>query len=160
MPPFALDAVGGVDRPLQEHRRAGPLRFPLEDPDELLTDGLALLLGIDDARESLEELVRGIHDTEVRVGKERPDAIGLPPFRMRPVSTYIGTRRSPIARVASAAQTDESTPPESAITTLSSPAASHISLTARSINFSTFTILLSHLISDDLFFLHASTKPM
>ena len=97
--------------------------------------------------------------TTRRSASAKSDRIcSVSPFRIRPVSTYIGTRRSPIARVASAAQTDESTPPESAITTFSSPAASRISRTAASMNFSTSTMF--HLVPDeDLFFLHAATKP-
>ena len=47
----------------------------LEDADEQLADGLALLLGVDDAREPLEEAVGGPHvdELDALVAAERLD---------------------------------------------------------------------------------------
>ncbi len=64
------------------------------------------------------------------------------PFLIRPVSMYIGVNLSPIARFASTAQTELSTPPESAIMVY--PLASFlIRSMLLGMNFWTFTIAMN-----------------
>ncbi len=76
----ALDDVG-IERALgQEFGAADFCRLGLEHLDEEPADGLALRLRVGDARERVEELLRGIHVDErdvVVVAEQRHDLLGL-----------------------------------------------------------------------------------
>src|SRR5256712_743114 len=62
------------------------------------------------------------------------ETCSVSPFRMRPVSTYTPTRRSPRARLASTAAVVLSTPPEHATTARPPPTAPRIAATCSSMN--------------------------
>ena len=111
----ALDHVR-IERALREKFRATELfRFRLEDIDEELADRLALLLGIGDACERVEEKSlppqRGpaeccsCRGTAPRPSRPRPS-------RSSPWSTNTQVSCSPIASWISTAATAESTPPD------------------------------------------------
>ena len=105
-------------------RAADLLRLALEHVDEQLADGLALLLGVVDAGERVEEQLLGVHMHQrdvVAVAEQRDHLLGLRPSRSRPWSTNTQVSWSPIASWISTAATAESTPPERPQITLPLP---------------------------------------
>jgi hypothetical protein len=111
-PPHArgLDDVG-VERPLGEGAgiREAP-RLGLEDLDELAADDPALLLGSATPRAPTGSV--GGSRGRASPGPEPRHHLSGSSWRSSPVSTKIGTRRSPIASRSNMAVTVESTPPE------------------------------------------------
>ncbi len=76
----ALDDVG-IERALGEEVGAADLRsLRLEHLDEMLADGLALRLGVGDARQRVQELLLGVHVHErnvVVIAEEAHHLLGL-----------------------------------------------------------------------------------
>ena len=92
----ALDHVR-VQRALREElaRSSICLGLFLEDLDELAADDLALLLGVGDARERVEEPLAGVDDAQVGLEGVAEQRLDLPasPSRSRPLSTKMQVRR-------------------------------------------------------------------
>ena len=89
----ALDHVG-IERALrQELGAADLLRLRLEHVDEQLADGLALVLGIGDAGERVEEQLLGLDVDErdvVAVAEQRHDLLGLAEPQQAVVDEHAG----------------------------------------------------------------------
>jgi hypothetical protein len=73
-----LDPVGR-DRSLDEVLGLEPFGLLLEDADELFADDLALLLGVRDAFQCLEEAIAGVHEVQLdpHVVEDLADLLGL-----------------------------------------------------------------------------------
>ena len=128
-----LDDVG-VERALHEERASSmPPRRLLEHADEQLADGLALLLGIDDAVEPLEEAVGGRTWTSSMpwMAAERLDDLLALALAHQAGVDEDARELGPMALCTSAAATAESTPPDSPQMTCSPPTCARIGLDRR-----------------------------